>query len=193
MTKGILIIAAGIAFWSTTVFAAQAEPVAIVAFGDSATSGYLIPREDAYPAQLQRALRAKGHDVAVKNAGVAGDTTLGALKRLDLAIDPGTAIAIVEFGVNDRRRRVPRAVMETRLGTIIDTLERRHIDVLVIGYGGLDLSRVAARHGARYVQWRVPPGRHRARDGAHYNADGYRLVVGQMLPAVEAMLQRRRP
>ncbi|MBS0246106.1 MAG: hypothetical protein JSR61_05760 [Proteobacteria bacterium] len=164
----------------------------IVAFGDSATSGYLIPGNDAYPAQLQRTLRAKGYDVTVKNAGVAGDTTKGALKRLDLAVDPDTAICIVEFGVNDRRLRVPRAAMEARLGAIIDTLNRRHIEVLVVGYGGLDLSKVAARHHALYVRWQVAPGRHRARDGAHYDAEGYRLVVGQMLPKVETLIERVR-
>ncbi|MCW5693990.1 MAG: arylesterase [Pseudolabrys sp.] len=193
MTNAMSAIVTGIVLWCAAVFAAQAEPAGIVAFGDSATSGYLIPRQDAYPAQLQRALRARGYDVTVKNAGVAGDTTLGALKRLDLAIDPGTAIAIVEFGVNDRRLRVPRADMEKRLGTIIDTLKRRQIDVLLVGYGGLDLSRVASRHATLYVAWHVAPGRHRARDGAHYDAEGYRIVVGQMLPAVETLLKRRRP
>lgn len=189
---GFRFIAFGISLWCAAT-PALAQPIGIVAFGDSATSGYLIKRDEAYPAQLQRALRAKGHDVAVRNAGVAGDTTQAALKRLDLAVDPDTAICIVEFGVNDLRLRVPRATMEARLGTIVDTLNRRHIEVLVVGYGGLDLSQVAARHHALYVQWKVSPGRHRARDGAHYNADGYRIVVGQMLPAVEALIKRLRP
>lgn len=192
MLKCVVGAAFGIALWygATPALSRQIE---IVAFGDSATSGYLIKRDDAYPAQLQRALRAKGHDVVVRNAGLAGDTTQGALKRLDLAVDPDTAICIVEFGVNDLRLRVPRTTMEARLGAIIDTLNRRHIEVLVIGYGGLDLSQLAARHHALYVSWQVAPGRHRARDGAHYNADGYRIVVGQMLPAVETMIRRVRP
>ena len=193
MLSGIRFIAFGIGVWSAMALPAIARPIQIVALGDSATAGYLIKRDDAYPAQLQRALRAKGHDVTVKNAGLAGDTTQGALKRLDLAIDPDTAICIVEFGVNDLRLRVPRATIEARLGTIVDTLNRRRIEVLVVGYGGLDLSKVAARHHALYVQWQVAPGRHRARDGAHYHADGYRVVVGQMLPAVETLLSRVRP
>ena len=193
MLKHIQLVAFGSLLWCVTVWPAQSRPIAIVAFGDSATSGYLIKRDDAYPAQLRRVLRAKGYDVVVRNAGVAGDTTQGALKRLDIAIDPGTAICIVEFGVNDLRTRVPRAVMEKRLGTIIETLNRRHIEVLVIGYGGVDLSHVAVRHHALYVPWKVAPGRHRARDGAHYNAEGYRIVVGQMLPAVETLIRRVRP
>ncbi|KQZ00374.1 hypothetical protein ASD45_05510 [Pseudolabrys sp. Root1462] len=193
MLKHIWLVAFGSLLWCVTVWPAQSRPIAIVAFGDSATSGYLIKRDDAYPAQLQRVLRAKGYDVVVSNAGVAGDTTQGALKRLDLAIDPDTAICIVEFGVNDLRMGVPRAVMEKRLGTIIETLNRRHIEVLVIRYGGVDLSHVAVRHHALYVPWKVAPGRHRARDGAHYNAEGYRIVVGQMLPAVETLIRRVRP
>src|SRR5690606_26608454 len=60
---------------------AHAATVRIVAFGDSATSGWLVPRDQAYPAQLQKRLREKGYDVTVKNAGVAGDTAAGALKR----------------------------------------------------------------------------------------------------------------
>src|SRR3569833_200529 len=168
MLKRVVGAAFGITLWygATPALSRQIE---IVAFGDSATSGYLIKRDDAYPAQLQGALRAKGHDVVVRNAGLAGDTTQGALKRLDLAVDPDTAICIVVFGVNDLRLRVPRATMEARLGAIVDTLNRRHIEVLVIGYGGLDLSKLAARHHALYVSWQAAAWRHRARDGAHYN------------------------
>lgn len=172
---------------------ASAEPVTIVAFGDSLTSGYLVARDEAYPAQLQTVLRKKGYDVTVKNAGLAGDTTQGALKRFDLAIEPGTAICILEFGLNDLRRRVPRKTLDAHMTEMIRTLVARHIEVLVVGAGGLDLSRIARANGARYVQWRLPPHQYRARDGAHYNAEGYRIAVGQMLPDVEALLARLAP
>jgi acyl-CoA thioesterase I len=171
--------------------AAQAAPVNIVAFGDSLTSGYLVPRTHAYPVQLENALRKKGIDVTVKNAGIAGDTMQGALKRFDTAIDPGTDICIVEFGLNDLRTGVSRPALHARLAELIKTLTARHIDVLVVGAGGLDLAQVARDHGARYVQWQLPPGKFRARDGAHYNAEGYRRVVGQMLPQIEALIARR--
>ena len=65
--------------------AADARPITIVAFGDSATSGWLVAKKDAYPAQLQALLRKKGYDVTVENAGVPGDTTAGALRRFDAA------------------------------------------------------------------------------------------------------------
>ncbi len=169
---------------------ALAAPVTIVAFGNSLTSGYLVPHEQAYPAQLEAVLRKKGHDVTVKNAGIGGDTTKGALKRFDSAVDPGTDICILEFGLNDLHDGVPKQTLHARLTELIKTLNARHIEVLVIGAGGLDLAQVARDNGALYAQWKLPPHKYRARDGAHYNAEGYRIVVGQMLPQVETLIAR---
>jgi len=81
--------------------AVKARTIHIVAFGDSATAGWLVPHEQAYPAQLQALLRKKGYDVTVANEGVNGDTTAGALMRFEAAIAPGTDIVLVELGTND--------------------------------------------------------------------------------------------
>ncbi len=169
---------------------AQARPVHIVAFGDSLTSGWLVAREKAYPAQLQTRLRKKGYDVAVKNAGIAGDTAAHALKRFDLAIDPGTDICIVEFGINDRRSGASLAQVRARLTEIIRALHARRIQVLLVGAGGLNFSKLAKANDALYVEWKLPSGKYRARDGAHFNAEGYAILVGRMLPQVEELVQR---
>ena len=174
-------------------FAVAHATVHIVAFGDSATAGYLVPHERAYPAQLQAALRKRGYDVVVENAGISGDTARGALRRFDSAIGPDTDIAIVEFGTNDLRQGASRGDMERRLAEIVRSLKARHIEVLVIGLGRLDLSAVARANGADYARWTLPPGKYRARDHAHYNAEGYAIVVSRMLPQVEAMIRRLTP
>lgn len=167
---------------------AQARTIQIVAFGDSATSGWLVPQTQAYPAQLQALLRKKGYDVAVTNAGVPGDTTAGALARFDAAIAPGTDIAIVEFGINDLRQHVLRERMRANLNEILQTLRKRGIAVLLIGLGSLDLSGVARDNNVPYAQWKLPPGKYRARDHAHFNAEGYSIVIARMLPQVEELL-----
>lgn len=171
---------------------AQAKTIRIVAFGDSATYGYLVAHNDAFSAQLQRALRAKGYDVTVANKGMNGDTTAGALRRFDDAIGPGTDIAIVEFGTNDLRLRVPRQRIDANLSAIIRSLKARRIEVIIAGLGSLDLSAVARANGVAYAQWTLPPGRYRARDHAHFNANGYRIIVSRMMPLVEAAIARRR-
>jgi acyl-CoA thioesterase-1 len=166
----------------------DAQPIGIVAFGDSLTAGYLIPHAHAYPAQLQAVLRRKGYDVAVKNAGLDGDTTQGALRRFDQAIDPGTAICIVEFGINDLRLGSPMDAVRTRMASLIRALKARHIAVLVVGAGGVDFAGVARENGVPYAPWIIPPHKFRASDGAHYSAEGYKIAVGQMLPQVEALI-----
>jgi len=172
----------------TGVFAAQAAPLKIVALGDSATAGWLVARTDAYPAELQRQLRAKGHDVVVKNAGISGDTSAGALHRLDLAVDPDTKIVLVEVGTNDLRLHIPAAKMRANVAEIVRVLQKRRIVVLLIGLGSLDLSGIARAAHVPYAQFRLPHGKYRARDHAHFNAEGYRIVVARMLPHVEALL-----
>jgi acyl-CoA thioesterase-1 len=169
---------------------AAADPVRIVAFGDSATAGYLVPRTQAYPAQLQSALRKKGYDVTVQNAGVNGGTLAAALKTFDQAIDPGTDIVLLEFGTNDRREGASMAAVRARLTELIRSLRARRIQVLVIGLGGLDLSEIAKINGVPYAQWKLPRGKYRARDGAHFNAQGYAILVASMLPQIEALIAR---
>jgi acyl-CoA thioesterase I len=169
---------------------ALARPTHIVAFGDSLTSGWLVPREQAYPAQLQTALRRRGYDVAVKNAGIAGDTAAHAIRRFDRAIDPGTDIAIVEFGINDRHGGASVAQVRGRVAEIVRALRARRIQVLVVGAGGLDFADLAKANDALYVEWKLPPHKYRARDGAHFNAEGYSILVTRMLPQVESLLQR---
>lgn len=169
---------------------ACARTIHIIAFGDSATAGWLVAQQDAYPAQLQAALRKKGYDVAVANEGVNGDTTAGALKRFDSAIAPGTDIAIVEFGTNDLRSGASMKTERTRMTELIRSLRARKIEVLVVGLGSLDLASVAKDNNVLYAQWKLPPGKYRARDGAHYNAQGYAIVVARMLPLLETLIAR---
>jgi len=171
---------------------AQARPLHIVAFGDSATSGWLLPQSQAYPAQLQALLRKKGYDVVVTNAGVPGDTTAGALRRFDAAIAPGTDIALVEFGTNDLRMHVPPQRLRANLNEIVRSLRKRGIAVLLIGLGSLNLSDVARANSVPYAQWKLPPGKYRARDHAHFNAEGYAIAITRMLPQVEELIARAR-
>jgi acyl-CoA thioesterase-1 len=181
-----------LALFVATAGAASARPVHIVAFGDSATYGWLVARRHAYPAQLQKVLRKKGYDVTVKNAGIPGDTTRGALLRFDEAIDPDTDIAIVEFGTNDLRRHILSKRMRANLTEIVRSLQKRRIAVLLIGLGRLNLSDVARATGVPYAQWKLPRGKYRARDHAHYNGRGYSIVIARMLPQVEALIERVR-
>ncbi len=112
---------------------AAPRPLKLVAFGDSLTAGYRLPADAAFPAVLERMLKAQGRDVKIANAGVSGDTTTGGLDRLDWSVPDGTDGVILELGANDMLRGTDPAVAKRNLTAMLDALKARHIPVLLAG------------------------------------------------------------
>jgi len=105
----------------------------IVAFGDSLTAGLGLLEQEAYPALVQRKLDAAGYEFEVVNAGVSGDTSAGALRRLDWALQGDVKVLIVAFGGNDGLRGLPVSQMKENLSNIIDNARERNIVVILAG------------------------------------------------------------
>ncbi len=109
-----LVLAALLAIFAT-VSASLAQPYKIVGFGDSLMAGYGLRPGEAFPEKLEAALRKKGHDVVIANAGVSGDTTSGGLSRLDWSVPDGAQLVILELGANDMLRGLAPDVTEKNL------------------------------------------------------------------------------
>ena len=99
---------------------AQAATLNLVGFGDSLMAGYQLPPGDGFPEKLQAALKAKGEDVAITNAGVSGDTSTGGLARIDWSVPDGTNGVILELGANDALRGIPPEETEKNLDAIAE-------------------------------------------------------------------------
>lgn len=178
--------------------AADAEPVRIVAYGDSNTAGFGVGEVNKYPSQLERALRDRGHDVEVLNAGVSGDTTSGALRRFDSAFPEGTDIAIVFLGRNDMRFGFSMDTTRRNLDEIVGRLRARNVEVILAGFYSRDFSDIAAKHGAHYYPDFFDGVAENGMKKAgytliwdiigHLNARGYREVVTRLSPVVEAQV-----
>ena len=97
-----------------------AHAATVVALGASNTYGMGVSRSEAYPAQLQALLRARGLNVQVINAGINGDTTAGMLARLDQAVPRGTSVVVFQPGGNDLRQHSPdqSSAIESRLSAM---------------------------------------------------------------------------
>ena len=185
--------------------AAEARTVRIVAFGDSLTAGYGLPASAAFPAQLEAALRAKGLDVSVENAGVSGETASQGLARLDWSIGEGTDAVIVELGANDMLRGLAPATARAALTQIVQRLKARGITVLLAGM------RAAPNLGKPYQETfdRIFPDLAAAEgvllypffldgvageramvqpDGLHPTAEGVRRIVSGILPKAEELV-----
>lgn len=111
-------------------------PVHVLAFGDSLFAGYGIGRENSYPAQLQSALRARGVNAQIANAGVSGDTTAAGLNRLKFTLDAQGQVPdlfILELGGNDLLRGLSPDETRANLAAMLDELKARNIPVLIMG------------------------------------------------------------
>ncbi|WP_240654593.1 arylesterase [Croceicoccus ponticola] len=124
------------------------KPVLVLAFGDSLMAGYNLQRAQAFPAQLETALRDRGINARVQNAAVSGDTTRAGRQRLNFVLDSMTVkpdVALVEFGGNDMLRGLPPAQAKANLDAILAEFDRRDIAVIVMGM------RAAPNLGREYV------------------------------------------
>ncbi len=185
--------------------AAHAAPIKIVAFGDSLTAGYQLPAADAFPAQLQAALRAAGHDVEIRNAGVSGDTSTGGLARLDWSIADDVQAVILELGANDALRAIDPAVTRKTLDTMIERLVARDIKVLIAGMRAppnlgpayaADFNPIFADLAKKHDVLLYPffldgvaaePALNLS-DGMHPNPQGVAIIVKNILPMVERLI-----
>jgi acyl-CoA thioesterase-1 len=163
------------AFLLASAPGANAAVLNIVALGASNTAGMGkgnhpggVPRSQAFPAQLEALLRAKGIDAHVRNAGVAGDTTGGMLRRMDSAVPNGTHIVILQIGGNDARQGVGGDVA-ANTAQITSKLAARGIKVIL-------LNRPST----------FAPASTRDPDGEHYNAQGHAAIAAGLLPQVIA-------
>jgi acyl-CoA thioesterase I len=101
--------------------------------GDSLTAGLGIPRDQSYPAVLQRKLQDAGIPLEVVNAGISGDTSADGLRRVNWALDGDVRLLIVALGANDGLRGLPPSQMKTNLQDIIHRARQRGIPVLLAG------------------------------------------------------------
>lgn len=112
---------------------AAADPLRIVAFGDSLTQGYGLPVNDGFVPQLQGWLRDQGADVTVLNAGVSGDTTAGGAARIGWTLTDDVGALIVALGGNDMLRGLPPEEVRRNLTEILQAAQARDLPVLLIG------------------------------------------------------------
>jgi len=192
----------------TVVAAEHSAEARIVVLGDSLSAGYGLPAAEAFPAQLEQALRQSGQAVRVINAGVSGDTTAGGLARLDWALAERPQLVIVQLGANDALRGLDPEQARANLDAILTRLKREETQILLAGmraprnlgpayYTKFDriYSDLARKHQVALDPFflegvALRPELNQA-DGLHPNAQGVAMVVRRLLPQVRELLAGR--
>ena len=205
MFAHILVLSLGLTMAGPALAAGESKPIRMVVLGDSLSAGLGLSASDAFPAKLQKALKDKGINVDITNAGVSGDTASGGRERLDWSIPEGTQAVIVELGANDALRGIDPAVTRAALSDILTRLKARNIAVMLCGmvsppnYG----RDYAARFNTIYPDlakfFGVPlypffldgvaaDAKLNQADGIHPTAQGVDIIVNNIMPTVEAFL-----
>ena len=196
-----------LAIVASTPTHAQDNPIQIVAFGDSLTAGFGLQPGQSFPAQLEKALRAKGLVVEVLNAGVSGDTTAAGLQRFDWAVPDKIDAAILALGANDGLRGIDPVETRRNLEEILKRLKARGAVVLLAGmqsprnWGDDYVKRFEAIFPELAKQYdailypffldnvALKPGLN-LDDGMHPNAKGIGVMVESIMPKVDELMTR---
>lgn len=192
--------------------ALAAQPVSVVALGDSLTQGYGLVAGEGFVPQLQAWLEKQGAEATVINAGVSGDTTAGGLARVAWALTPDTDAMIVTLGGNDVLRGLPPEMSRANIEGILQVAQKAGVAVLLVGmqapgnYGpGYKAAfdaiypELAAQYGVDFAEsfFKGLPGDDPAvvreffqPDGIHPNAAGVARIVEGLGPDVLRLIDR---
>jgi len=181
----------------------------VIFLGDSLTAGYGLEADQAFPSLVADALAARGRPVRIVNAGVSGDTTTGALERLDWLLKQKPDVLVVGLGANDAFRGKSVASIEENLREIVRRGRNAGARVVLLGmrvptnYGpeyaeafAASYARVAEEEKIDLMPFLLDGvGGHpelNLDDGIHPNAEGERIVAAGVLPYVERALGEAR-
>src|SRR5690242_3709798 len=191
----------------TAAAAPRDERPVLVAFGDSLSAGLGVEAGQSYPDFLQKALDRRGLRFRVVNAGISGDTSSNGLDRVDQVIALHPAIVIVEFGANDGLRGLPVANTRSNLEQIVAGLQKAGARIVLAGmtlppnYGpdyirsfARIYSDLAATHKLALIPFLLEgvagDTRYMQRDGLHPNVEGNRKVAGNVMRALDRIIER---
>lgn len=186
----------------------QTQRPKLVAVGDSLTEGLGVDPDQAYPAQLERRLVAAGLDWEVVNAGESGETSSGALSRVDWILKSTKPQAVIlATGANDGLRGVDPEITKQNLDAIVGKLKAANVKVLMAGmlappnlgaeYANKvkdAYSSVAEKHGVPLIPFilegvaKVPE--LNQEDGKHPTAEGYTKIVDLIFEDVKTWLTK---
>jgi acyl-CoA thioesterase-1 len=181
--------------------------------GTSLTAGYGLPDPElAYPALLQRMADSAGYRVRLHNAGVSGETSAGARRRIDWVLQEPVAGFVLETGANDGLRGQDPDSLRANIEAILDRVRTQSPPprLLLVGMEALpnlgrDYARrfrdvypgVAGRYGIPLVPFLLQDvagvERLNQADGVHPTAEGQRRIAETMWPYVERMLREIAP
>jgi acyl-CoA thioesterase-1 len=184
-----------------------AEPIRILAFGDSITAGYGLAEQDMLPTRLAQALNKMGRPVTMINGGVSGDTTADGVSRLDWSLADKPQIMVLALGANDMLRGLDPKATRANLDAIIQKAKGAGVEIVLVGM--LAAPNLGAEYKAAFdaiypdlakahnllfmpflLQDVVQDSDLNQADGIHPNGNGVAIIVRNLLPYVTQAIDK---
>lgn len=189
---------------------ARTETRADVLFiGTSLTAGLGVDRDSAYPAVIQRRLDSLGLPVRAVNAGVSGETSAGALRRMSWLLQGRPLVVVLETGANDGLRGLDVDSTRANIAAIIGLIRARDSLIPIVMAGMLAppnmgprftqrfqamFGDLAARHGLSLVPFLLTGvggvDSLNQGDGIHPTPAGHRIVADNVWRLLGPIVQR---
>jgi acyl-CoA thioesterase-1 len=125
-----------------------AQRAAVLFLGTSLTAGYGIDPARAYPALIQQKIDAAGLGYRVINAGVSGETSAGAVRRVDWLLQQPVSVLVVETGANDGLRGLSPDSLRSNIRRILERARELQPSARLVLLG----MRVPPNYGRPYTR-----------------------------------------
>jgi len=184
---------------------AQAETKRLLVLGDSLTEGYGIAQAAAYPALLEKKIKASGKNWTVINAGISGSTTASGPARLKWQLKSKPDLMILALGANDGLRGLDVQATEKNLAATIEIAKKEKIPVILAGmllppnYGTdyrKKFEEIYLSLAKKYQLKKIPfllegvAGKHELNlaDGIHPNEKGHQIISDLVYKSIKDLL-----
>jgi acyl-CoA thioesterase I len=185
-----------------------AKQKTLVVLGDSLAAGYGVDPTEAYPAVLQRLLDQAGFGYRVVNAGISGDTSAGAVRRVDWMLKRPVDVLLLQIGGNDGLRGQSPSALKTNLMTIIERTRAKHPEARIV-LAGMKMPPNMGAYANQFEQAFIEVAQEQRvalipfllegvggvpemnlPDGIHPTPDGHRRVANNVWAVLEPVLKR---
>jgi acyl-CoA thioesterase I len=187
------------------------ERKSLVVLGDSLAAGYGVDPTEAYPAVLQRLLDHAGLGYRVVNAGISGDTSAGALRRVDWMLRRPVDALLLQIGGNDGLRGQSPSALKTNLVTIIERTRAKYPEVRIV-LAGMKMPPNMGAYANQFDRVFIEVAREQRAalipfllegvggvpemnlpDGIHPTPEGHRRVAENVWAVLQPVLKRASP
>jgi acyl-CoA thioesterase-1 len=208
----VSLVAAAAVVLATPAFSATAPLPAVLFLGTSLTAGYGLDPSQSYPSLIGARIQAEGLAYRVVNAGVSGETSAGALRRVDWLMRQPVAVLVVETGANDGLRAQDPAATRQNIQDIIVRARRQAPPPKLVLAGMQALPNYGREYADRFraLYPELARANHTAlipfllegvagiprlnqEDGIHPTADGHRIIAETVWKVIAPLLRGPEP